>query len=321
MNTNIHIHFIVTKRCNRSCAGCYSSYAYDRWGLDKKELTTVMSPDIAEKGANWVAHLLKHWDVAHDEPDVLVRVGFMGGEPLLQPDLVFKISDIIRQTTSPHFNIYTNADKFSQEILSEAKSRRIMFTINPADDPIEVVEKKLKLAKSICGGCSMTMALNSFNLERIEELVKLGIRSDSHMRINKLHQGPSLPGYIDEYERQMSKGLKLLIEADVPIWPNFLLHCVFPLRGLYSKKRGFIETDYTCRCGSALFIVDPDGSVRSCLADPTSKVGDIDAQWLGLNSYVTPQEYIAKDIPECEKCEWAWLCRGVTKICILSLWN
>jgi len=289
----LRINTFVTEECTRSCQGCYYPHS-------KKKMT----PEAMDFVAKWITAILKTEEVKQ------TNLHFLGGETLLNLEAVFTIVDYVTtnkpEYTVPYYLLFTNGDPLmkdlsvGEKILKELKKRRFMVLINPTYDSFENVERKVEFVKSICGGCSISVALNDFNMARILDLVTLAIKYDAHIRISRLYQGGRDPNYIKEYTEKVSKALDMLLEAEKPMMPNFVVDSVFPT---WKGK----ENPYAC--GKRLIIIDPDGTIRSCSGDLSSGIGSI-YTCNRIADFKFPQRKSAKNKPECQKCEWVAWCQG-----------
>lgn len=288
--TNIY----VNKECNRRCQNCYYPHS------DKK-----MDEIQANKTADWITGMY------HKENVKEFRIHFLGGEPFLNLPAVLNIIDKINRD-KPYFTkpagykgkegfvIFTNGDHFTPDILWTLKERNVMIMLNPTYDSLKEIENKIIFAKSICGGCSLAIALDWLNLERLPELTKLSIKYKSNIRTNRLYGGGLIPGYVKEYEKQMTIMFKLLLKAKKPMWPNFIMESTYPTwKGLKNPNA----------CGRWIVIIDPDGTIRSCNADLETVIGNIKTS-NKMSDFKFSHRWSAKNLPECQGCEWITWCQG-----------
>jgi len=284
----------VNEKCNRQCANCYYPHS-----------DVQMSIKQAEKTANWITNIY-HVDNVKE-----FRVHFLGGEPFLNIPAVFAIVDKINKdkpaTTIPAgykgregFVIFTNGDFIDDTTLKELKKRQIIIMLNPTYDSLKEIEEKILTIKSTCGGCNLAIALNWLNLERLTELTKIAIKYNSNMRINRLYNGGTIPGYVNMYEKQMTKMFKLLLDAERPMWPNFIMESTYPT---------WTGTKNPNSCGKWFMVIDPDGRLRSCNGDLDTIVGNIDTI-KKRSEFKFHQRWSAKNLPECQECEWIMWCQG-----------
>ena len=278
----------VTNRCERHCDQCY---------CNKSDFD--MSPEVCDKIARWISTLCQ------TEKVELLKTVFLGGEPLNSINVVFKIVDTVQLPyTKPHpdgmWLLFTNGDKLSDDVLYGMKHRKIFLALNPTYDSIYQVEKKMMHIAGVFRGGTLTIALNNMNMQRVPELAELALKYNFTLRINRLYDGGNDLLYIEQYRSQMHKVFDILLSAEKPMWPNWLMESTYP------TWKG-PKNPYSC--GRWLLVIDPDGTIRSCNPDMSTVIGHIDTH-NQMSDFVFPQRWSAKNLPECQNCEWITLCQG-----------
>jgi radical SAM protein with 4Fe4S-binding SPASM domain len=287
---NLMVFFFTTNKCSKGCDHCYNLSIDDG-----------MTRGVADQSVRWLKRICIEENVKH------LRVSFLGGEPLNTFDMVIYLVDQMHEkiewvTPMPpdgHI-LHTNGDLLTDDMLKGLKSRRIKIALNPTYDTLEEVEKKIIHIKSVCRGCTLSIALNDFNMPRITDLARLAVKHHCQMRINRLYDGGKNLAYVNEYKNQMSEVLDILLSSEKPLWPNWIMESTYPTwegpKNPYS-------------CGRWLVIITPDGTLRSCNPDYDTKVGSIytHLHWKELKF---PQRWSAKNLPECQGCEWITWCQG-----------
>ena len=284
------IFFYPTNECTKGCDHCYN-----------ESRPETMSIEMVDKVINWIKNICIEKEVKH------LRVSFLGGEPLNTIDLILYLIDQMKSKidwvtpTPPDGHIlHTNGDLLTDQILKECKSRRIKIALNPTYDSLAKIESKILYIKDICGGCTLSIVLNDVNMPRITNIAQLVVKHHCQIRINRLYDGGKYPEYIKEYGKQMKEVLEILLSSSKPIWPNWIIESTYPSwtgpKNCYS-------------CGKWLVIIDPDGTLRSCNPDKDTVIGHIDTIkcW---NDLKFPQRWSAKNIPECQGCQFITLCQG-----------
>jgi len=290
----MQINIFVTEECNRMCEGCYYPHSQ-----------TKMTPEATESVAIWVNNLIEKEGVKN------LDLRFLGGETLLNLESVLKITDYVieHKPESMSFSsllLFTNGDPLfedknkGEDILRELKKRTIKVLLNPTYDSLERVEQKVKFIKLICGGCSLAVVLDELNMDRLLDLVEIALSNDAHIRIARLYQGPSTPGYVERYTEQVPKALDKILEADRPMSPDFIIDSICP------SWKG-VKNPYLC--GKRFVVIDPDGTCRSCSGDMTSIIGSIQT-CSKLSDFKFPYRHSAKNISECQSCKWVTWCQG-----------
>jgi radical SAM protein with 4Fe4S-binding SPASM domain len=152
------------------------------------------------------------------------------------------------------------------------------------------------------GGISLAVVADEINLPRLAELTKLAIKYDGHIRINRLYHGGRIPGYVNRFGQAMHTVFDELLAAPKAMWPNFILESTYPLW----------EGPQNCHaCGRWFLVFDPDGTIRSCNADMSTKIGSIYTHYK-MADFKFTHRWSSKNLSECQDCEWAnggW-CQG-----------
>lgn len=285
------IFLYITNQCNKGCDHCYNPSKPEH-----------MTPETAENSVQWIKNICDAESVKN------LRIVFLGGEPLENVNTLFqfvdsvnsKIPDVVPLLPEGQFISFTNGDLFTDEILKGYRDRRIKILFNPTYDSIEEIERKVIYIKSICHGCSLSVALNDVNMPRVDELAKLAVKYHCNMRINRLYDGGNNPDYVEQYRAQMHQVLEILLSSPKPIYPNWIMESTFPTWDGQNNPYS---------CGRWLVIIDPDGTLRSCNPDYETIIGHINTtkHWSELKF---PQRWSAKNLPECQGCEWIGWCQG-----------
>ncbi len=145
----------VTQNCNLRCHYCAYSGNY----LNRKHTDIRMDFDTARKGIDFLIRNSR--DVNN------IRVGFYGGEPLLEFGLVKKCIDYTIEATegkTVNFNLTSNGTLFTKEIIEFFMQHDVEITIS-LDGPKEIHDKNRKFVVSGCG----TFDKVSKNLEFFKE--------------------------------------------------------------------------------------------------------------------------------------------------------
>jgi uncharacterized protein len=283
----------ISNSCHKECDHCYC-----------RKTAEKMIPQVAEKVGDWIATVCTQENVKN------LNVSFLGGEPTNNIEGVFCLADRVNITLSStryrsgslfraSGRIFTNGDFLTREMLLSLKQRKIIIMLNPTYESLDEVENRIRFIKEVCGGCHLSVVLNDFNLLRLEGLTKLAIKYGCHIRVNRLYDGGGNRDYVKAYEIQMTKMFNLLLTADKPMWPNWIMESSYP------TWEG-VKNPYSC--GKWFVVIDPNGDLRSCNPDPSTIVGHISThKWEDLKF---PQRWSAKNLPECQGCEWITWCQG-----------
>lgn len=283
----LQLNIYVNSDCTRQCPDCY---------YPKK---SKMSLDMAFRIAAWALKFCENEQVK------LFKMHILGGEPLLNLVPVFTLVELLKALPAHpdgKYVIFTNGDLLTEDILRQFKKLRIMILLNPTNNSFDEINRRMRLIKSICGGVSLAVVADGVNLQRLPDLVRLAVEYKGHIRINRLYSGGTIPGYVEKFGKQMHKVFDVLLAADKPMWPNFILESTYPLW----------EGPKNCHaCGRWLLVINPDGTIRSCNADLSTICGHITTHSL-MQDFNFMHRWSSKNIPECQGCEFALggLCQG-----------
>lgn len=284
--TNIY----VTGHCDKKCPDCYYP--------QRPHMNYTTAWDVAL----WVCRLYSSEEIKS------FKVHFLGGEPLENIGVVRYLIDRINILkplfTSPHpdgeYVIFSNGDLLDSASLLDLKIRNVKIMLNPTRTSLGGMEGRIRTIKGIMGGCSLSVVLDELNMDRLPDLARLAIKYKCHMRINRLYQGGTIPGYVERYKEQMRRVFGILLESDWIMWPNFIMESTYPTwKGAKNCNA----------CGRWFLVVDPDGTVRSCNADLETKIGSIYTH-RRMDDFVFSHRWSAKDLPECQGCDWITWCQG-----------
>lgn len=284
------VFIFTTNECHRTCDHCY-------WNSEGK-----MTLETGTKTANW---LIK---ICQEEKVKQLHVAFLGGEPLNNIDIILHIMNLLdRQLKginslfpNSKYHCFTNGDLVTDDILYNLNEYKTRVILNPADDSLDLIEDKLRNIRSICKGSNLAVVMNDINMPRISELTEMVIRNNCHIRINRLYDGGKDLQYVKEYGKQMHKVFDILLKAERPMWPNWIVESTYPT--WEGSKNPY-------SCGRWLIVIDIDGRLRSCNPDSETVVGHIDTiqNWKEIKP---PQRWSAKNLSECQDCQWITICQG-----------
>lgn len=296
MSLPLHFCVYINSNCERYCPTCYYENKF-----------APMDLRMAEKVGIWITNLLR------DRNTPYFRVAFVGGEPTLNFDVMMTIIQTVLEKKPPlsmlaprsGFHIFTNGDYFTTEMLTILKKFHVYILLNPTYDSLDEIERKMKFITETRQGCSLAVALDDQNLDRLPELAKLCLKYKGGIRPNRLYHGATIPGYINKYKEQMKKMFTVLLESYQVIHPNFLMEGFPPAPELLRPP----EAERSPHpCGHWFYAIDPDGSIRSCNADPDTKIGSIFTHFSEKELALCSNKFEA--LPECDGCEWESICQS-----------
>ncbi|WP_242835729.1 Cys-rich peptide radical SAM maturase CcpM [Ruminiclostridium josui] len=148
----------VTQQCNLRCEYCI--YSGDTGNYrNRSHQNKSMSFDMARKGIDFL--------IEHSQDSNRLNIGFYGGEPLLEFELIKKCVKYAKEQAEGKeisFSITTNATLLSEDIIKYLSENDIMLTIS-LDGPKEIHNKNRKFAGSGVGSFDKIME----NLEILKE--------------------------------------------------------------------------------------------------------------------------------------------------------
>lgn len=131
----------VTQQCNFRCEYCAYSGGYENRSHQQKTMTF----ELAKKGIDYL--------FAHSSERNEVSIGFYGGEPLLEYDLIHKSIEYINENISGktvRYSITTNATLLTSEMVDFFNKNNVNLVIS-LDGPKEVHDKSRRFAGNNSG--------------------------------------------------------------------------------------------------------------------------------------------------------------------------
>lgn len=131
----------VTQQCNLRCEYCAYSGGYDNRQHTNKRMTL----ELAKKGIDFL--------ITRSSDLKKVAVGFYGGEPLLEFELIQDIVEYVNRNAVGKeviFTITTNATLITKEIIEYFNQNNIHMVIS-LDGPKEIHDKNRKFVFNKCG--------------------------------------------------------------------------------------------------------------------------------------------------------------------------
>ncbi len=131
----------VTQQCNLRCEYCAYSGNY----LNRSHMNARMTFEAARKSIDFIIKRSRNVES--------INIGFYGGEPLLEFDLMKKCINYAKEEAEGKnvtFSFTTNGTLFTKEILDFLNANDVVITIS-LDGPKEIHDKSRKFAVSGCG--------------------------------------------------------------------------------------------------------------------------------------------------------------------------
>lgn len=128
----------VTQNCNLRCEYCVYSGKYNQREHQNRKMTF----DIAKKGIDFL--------LAHSKERDNIYIGFYGGEPMLEMDLIkkcVKYAKMVFEGKKIFFNYTTNGTLFTEEILDFIVENNFNIMVS-VDGPKDIHDKFRKFARN-----------------------------------------------------------------------------------------------------------------------------------------------------------------------------
>lgn len=268
----------ITQRCNLACNYCY---------IGKKNARMPLS--VAKKIIDFM--------FSNTPLEERIEIAFFGGEPLLEFDLITKITEMIEN--HPVFSkervdlsIVTNGTIFTNEIADFVNKHNMVFGISC--DGHSVVQNKFR-----------RFADGKPSSDIVKNTIKLAIKSLPCVLVNSVHNPITfkyLPQVLDYFS---SLGLRRIYlnpdysaiwtKPDIKTLPevygwigekyiNYYIQGTPRYISLIDNKiavilRGGYKTDERCRMGSGEFAFAPNGNVYPC--ERLIENGDENSHFIG----------------------------------------
>ncbi|HCU2779769.1 TPA: Cys-rich peptide radical SAM maturase CcpM [Clostridioides difficile] len=137
----------VTQNCNLHCDYCTYSGGY----INRIHTNKRMSKETAKRGIDYL--------ISHSRDCQYVSIGFYGGEPLLEFDLIkwcIEYSKANIEGKNLKYNLTTNATLITEEIIELFEENNVSIMIS-LDGPAEIHDKNRKFANNNVGSFSTIM--------------------------------------------------------------------------------------------------------------------------------------------------------------------
>lgn len=290
---------LPTTGCNARCVYCFEE--------NFKQVT--MTPAIAEQTIRYIAE-------THDKDEIGIE--WFGGEPLLCPDIIDRISCGLKDAEIPFKStMISNGSVITPKIIKKMVDNWNLRDIQISMDGIEDDYIKRKQYRSY----------NNFYqkiLESVDSLSEAGISVTIRCNVDE-NNWSGVPQFLNDLKSFVKHKEKVGVffaplyevragENDVEMWKKIL-----SLRPII-KNAGFIPTTfmglnmnfriYNCMADSNSVVINSDGSLHSCNQFPNgSQFGDI---WNGITDKNAKEEFsrVDKIREKCRNCPFLPECTG-----------
>lgn len=286
----------TTFECNDNCKWCYNKTLPEE---KKGTFTLEMSDKMLEV---YKKHIEKY---GYSKHNMLV---FLGGEPLLYKNIVIettmKFLEVEPRIT--FLDVYTNGKLLDEDFIKWTKQVRMGIHFSVGNSPIDFVKETANRIAKYRSYSTLTIPLTVENMLRLDELIDIVYETKLQMRLRHIYQGAVDKSYLEMYDSILPKSIQRILDKNYLPYPHFLYEMTSPYVPM-SEGDKVIHS-----CGKNYFCMDPNGDVRTCLAQ-NNVIGNIlDKDFdffdnMEKNRLYTYAEQIDK-IDECKKCEFKFVC-------------
>jgi len=321
-----NVVLFVAQQCNMACVYCYGQggeYA------DKG----MMNADTAFKAVDWL--------MANSGGIESVRIGFFGGEPLMNFPLIKKVVRYARAEAEKHgkkvtFGMTTNASLLSDRRIAFLREEKInpvvSFDGSPEiqnrqrpfkngkgsyDKVYANIQKLKKAFPQVMARATLHGDTDPAEIRAGMEQAALGsfvIRKASRVILDhpSVESGPCPDqDQIDERMISMEKSMARDLLRDIKA-RNLRLETLNSTVGSFvGKLISAGKSHYFCSVGKTMAAITTAGDIYPChrfAGQEDMKLGNIDSyQWSGLNDY---HRAVVDNLPECKRCWARYACGG-----------
>ncbi len=310
MKNKYSVIYFLTWNCNLNCTYCYETNKTKR----------KMDWDTARKGIDFFMKYSNH-----------VNFQFFGGEPLLQFDLIKKITDYLRDYYPNRYalSIYTNGTLIDNKVLEFFKKNNVFLTLSM--DGSEETQDLNRVYKNNKGTFSKLLPiLNKIVLSSIPVRVRMTVTPNNCNKlfdnIKFFHEQFGIIDIQEEVDRftfWKDEEINVLIEQYKQIVDYIIHHYktdeTFYWKNYEKRISPFINqigNNQVGRCGSSegMCSLDTDGTLYPCqkfIVNQTLSIGHIDSgfnetQREIVRNYILPN-YL-KETRKCQECEFVNYC-------------
>lgn len=273
-----NITFVVTERCNLRCTYCYEDHHYHENGQR-------MTKDIGKKAIDFIFNkeLVNGYYDSYESPGVVIE--FIGGEPLLEIDLIDYLTDYFK------FKAFELNHPWATNYFISISTNGILYNTEKVQKYIKKNKGRLSLGISIDGNKELHDACRLLpngkgSYDIVEKAVMENIKHGE--KTTKLTLAPeNLPYMVDAFKHCWNLGIDIIFGNCVyeDVWKNkdaILLYENLKIladyvidNGLYIHKYTSqfneqigskdVETRNFCGGNGQMLAIGPDGVCYPCL--------------------------------------------------------
>jgi uncharacterized protein len=310
--TSVGITVIPTHACNLACTYCYQGHG--------DVLSTTMSDETVRRTIEFI----KKNAVGYTN----LAVNFYGGEPLLFPDILFKIAEEVKSFAEEHgitfmVSATSNGTLFTEDVVEKLNhyNHKVQITLCGPKE----VHDQIRVDKKGNGTYDTLMdVINLFRKHNISFHVRVDVDQSNYDAVTTLLDDLNTRGFNDFYIAFCPIGEDVCyskMELDIKGVDSVSLTRLFKL----AHEKGFKTNPITIHnfvegCSALLdsfLAIDPHGDVYKCIAAPNykeHKLGTVDENGdLADMSYRAYCTWTLRDplrIEECVTCKFSPVCGG-----------
>lgn len=307
---NYSVIYFLTWKCNLNCSYCYES----------NKSSKKMSWEIAKNGVDFFMRLYEN-----------INIQFFGGEPLLEFDLMKKITNYLKNNYINRYglSIYTNGTLINNEIIDYFVKNNVFITLSiDGREETQNENRRFKNNKGTFGilekiikklvnqniNVRIRMTITPNNCNKLFDNMKYfyetyGIK-DIQEEVDRfaIWNEEQINILIDQYNNIINYIVNFYELDKLFYWINYEKR-VLPFINQVSKRKG-------ARCGSSegMCSMDTDGTLYPCqkfIVNQKLSIGNIyqgynEVQREIVRNYILPN--FLKETRGCKNCEFVNIC-------------
>lgn len=258
----LEVMWYITEKCNLQCKHCYLS---DRSSTRNEELSLIECEDVITQ----VEELKENYHI--------VRIGLLGGEPLIRKD-IWNVIELLRQI-GVSINIATNGTLITSETAEKLKDIGVSFVQVSLEGPNEEIHDKIRgkgsFRKAIEGlkhlirigvKSGIMVTVSKHNINYISKMIDLGLTAGANSltfnRFIPIGRGKSSPNLtLSRYE--FNQMIQTIICEKIRN-KNIEIHCEDPLfySNYYSRDLNYAKGG--CSAGISVVAILSNGLIYPC---------------------------------------------------------
>jgi AdoMet-dependent heme synthase len=312
MKSVIQIMWHVNNECNFRCSHCYEEN-YEPKPVDRWDFQSLAIDRITELQSQYE----------------LIRVGLLGGEPLLDPNII-KIVKTLYNKGVKRVDISTNGALADLNLVKNLKKANITMVQVSLEGPIaeinDVIRGKGSFDKAVRGlrilkesgiSTGIMMTVSKFNLQFVEEMVEFALREGvdivSFNRMLPLGRGKRRMTTVLE-PKEVMQMINMVHLLDKKHKTNIDVSSDDPLLYVPMNGNKYTSNEHGgCGAGIGSLAIFYDGTVFPCRRLPIAVGNIVDSSLIeiinssSLDCFYEREEYLEG---KCSTCDHRQICGG-----------